>query len=77
MKQICVDLEFDSNDDPTYFVAEDGSVKFPYDSVESVDWKDTGGQESAIDSLEAEVVILFDGSDSTIYASMDQAIHLS
>jgi hypothetical protein len=75
MRQIDVDLKFDDEGEPTFYVSEDGSQMWACTDVEMADWKDTEGQQSAIEQVskstaDAEVVILFDGSDTMIYASM-------
>ena len=73
MRQIDVDLKFNDEGEPTFYVSEDGSQMWAHADTECADWKDHEGQQAAIDTLEAqgaEVVILFDGSDAIILASM-------
>ncbi len=62
-----------------FLVSEELGVKWPNDSVSFADWKDNeamieGGVEQGMKG--AEVVILFDGSDCYIVASMADAIPL-
>lgn len=75
MQQIDVQLEWDAHgDEPVGYLSEDGKLVFPYEKCYAYDWKDTKGQARGR-KLAAkgggEVVILFDGSDSIIYANMN------
>lgn len=76
MRQYNVDLEFDDDTgEPTNFVTEDGKLSWAYEFVEMADWKDVDDQTKAFIKVKAlspshDVVILFDGSDTMIYASM-------
>jgi hypothetical protein len=62
------------------FVSEDGSQKWKYDDVEFADWKDSQAVMDGVCKVaqrhpKYEVVILFDGSDTMIFASMKDAIN--
>ena len=75
--QFNVDLEFDDNDEPTFFVDELTSLKWRYEDVEQLDWKESNSK--AITELRkrdsiGEIVILFDGSDACNYALLSEAI---
>ncbi len=61
----------DDEEHPKYLVEDNGAYRWPYEECVWVDWKDVEGQQEAIDSIEGEVVALFDGSDSYIYVSND------
>jgi hypothetical protein len=77
MKQIDVCLEFDEQDDePTFYVSDDGKLKWPYDKVLAYDWKEERAQAKGYTKLrkKGEVVVLFDGSDSIMYANTKDAI---
>lgn len=82
LRQIDVDLEFDSDDQPSFFVTEDGKMKFPYAKVEMAEWKNILKQADAFVEVATrmkendEVVILFDGSDTIIYALMSDCIQV-
>lgn len=83
MRQIDVDCVFDvTGEDEPIFVTEDESLAWSGAEVEITDWKDTVGQNEAIDKMlkrklneEDELVILFDGSDVIVYALMSDAMH--
>ena len=77
MNQLDVDLEFNEEDEPTLFITEDGSMKWKYEDVFQTDWKDNKGQRNDLAKQMKkgqEVVILFDGSDTVIHASMADVI---
>lgn len=78
MRQIDVELEWDEEtDQPTFYVTEDGSMRWKCDDTFITDWKDDDGERDAIveqAKKQDEVVILFDGSDSSIIASMKDVI---
>ena len=79
MRQIDVNLEFDDDGSPTAFVAEYESLHWPFESVLIADWKDNEGQVDAAIALTKrdttdEIVCLFDGSDSIIYALLGEAV---
>lgn len=72
---ISVDIEWKEDekgfDEAVFFVADDGTMKWPCDKVRAFDWKDDQGPGELKDT-----VILFDGTDSIIYASMNDAIKI-
>lgn len=80
MLQFDVDLEFDDvTDEPTFFVDEVTSLKWKYEDVEMADWRDNEAQATCIAKLTKrnpldEIVVLFDGSDTMIYALRGDAI---
>jgi arginyl-tRNA synthetase len=79
MLQIDVDLNFNDDGEPTFYVSEDGKQMWAAGDVTYADWKDEEGQRAAIARASMtrghDVVILFDGSDTMIYASMVTAIN--
>ena len=80
MEQIDVDLLFDDvTDEPTFFVDEVTSHKWRYEDVEMADWKDAQAKDECVIKLTKRnpfdsVVVLFDGSDTIIYALKGEAI---
>lgn len=79
MRQIDVTLEFDGDGSPTVFAAEDEQLQWNFESVMIADWKDIESQvETAIALTKRdptdEIVVLFDGSDTVIYALLGEAI---
>ena len=70
MRQIDVDLKFNEDEEPTFFVSEDGYMMWKVEDVLMFDWR----EEPDISSLQDEVVILFDGSDCIIFASVTDMI---
>ena len=77
MIQIEVNLTFDVDDDePMFYVTDDGKMKWPYDVVLAYDWKEERAQARGYAKLRknGNVVLLFDGSDTIIYANMKDAI---
>jgi hypothetical protein len=78
LSQIRGQYESDENDNPLFFVSDDGKLKWPYHKTNSYDWKDKRGQLDCLKNLSncGEVVVLFDGSDSIILACMQDAISI-
>lgn len=61
------------------FVSEDGSQRWAYDDVEFADWRDTQAIMDGVCKVaqrhpDSEVVILQDGSDTYLFASMGDAV---
>lgn len=71
-----VDLVFDNDGEPTFFVSEDGKLKWPYDKALVYDWKDVRGEKEGFRMLskKGEVIELFDGSDTIIMVLAADAI---
>lgn len=79
MKLIPVELHFDEQDDePTFYVSDDGKIKWPYQKVLVYDWKDTPAIALGLIGLakKGPVVQLNDGSDSIMYANMKDSIKI-
>lgn len=80
MLQFDVDLMFNDDEEPTFFVDEVTHLKWKVEDVEMADWKDNEAQAECVAKLSRkrpidEIVLLFDGSDTMIYALRGDAIH--
>ena len=73
LEQINV-LAIISDDGPYSFISEDGKYEWKFKDVVMADWKKDDDQKRARAKLKGTVVTLFDGSDTIIFASMDDAI---
>ena len=78
MRQIEAGEIFDEDEDELLFMTGDG-LKWKYDDLRFADWKDNEEQLDSVCELAqkgSEVIILNNGSDTYIFASMADALPL-
>lgn len=76
MRQFSVNISFDKKGEPTVYYTANRAYRWPYEKVESFDWKDVKGQVETLTRLskQGEVVELFAGDDTVNYALLEDAI---
>lgn len=75
-RAVDVDLAFDDEDEPTFYVDKVGKRKWPYSKVFAFDWKEEKKAARQRTKMKGEVLELADGSDSIILAYKKDAVKI-